>query len=175
MFPSPLSIAHLVVSDWLFTLASGRARQRQTVRQTHTNCRSKENNLAPWWEECYIHTWLTEAIAFCNNMPLYNANHTAWLTILQRKMNPCTLTVFTVPAQGHKTPCTWNTENTSVRLTSHFTQGCHATTEVSRVPSQPQERLTRSYSTCIFQHGGRNYHGKLLLPGQPSDRVSGSR
>lgn len=48
VFPSPLSIAHLVVSDWLFTLASGRARQRQTVRQTHTNCRSKDNNLAPW-------------------------------------------------------------------------------------------------------------------------------
>ena len=43
MFPSPVSIAHLVVSDWLFTLASGGARERETVKQTHIHCRHKHN------------------------------------------------------------------------------------------------------------------------------------
>lgn len=36
LFPSPLSIAHLVVSDWLFTLASEIARQKHN--ETHTHC-----------------------------------------------------------------------------------------------------------------------------------------
>lgn len=119
VFPSPLSIAHLVVSDWLFTLASGRARQRQTVRQTHTYCRYKHNNPVSMIREvnshfCHLsiyHNWLIDDIAILQKQ-FSHIHHSKWQTILQSKINhQHNRNAFTVTAKWHDTWCHINTKN----------------------------------------------------------------
>jgi len=43
-------------------------------------------------------------------------------------------------------------------------------TPSSQAASRPRWKLTRSRSNCVFQHGSKNYDGKLHLPGKPTGR-----